>query len=260
MGNKVNPDVMRVELNSWKKCRWFSYSKKKYCDNLQQDIHIRDIIKKNLSRDLYSYISITRVNTKININIHTHRPAAVVNLLGNLKKKILSKVFNVDKSQYEKKKYENKIFLTSIVLVTKPELDPNIIANNIARQIENRVPCKIAMRKELSHAMRNGALGIKIQCSGRVEGASIARTEKIIKGNLPQHTFRLDIRKTSVEANTVYGIVGVTVIINIPKNTVLERNLSPRKIKTENKEGNKSSVESSSQDQTKKGEVDNATS
>lgn len=235
MGKKVNPDVIRVELNGWKDCRWFAYSKKKYLNCLQKDIHIRSLIDKNLSRELYSHISITRVNTRTNVNIHTHRPAAVANLVENLKKLLLVKVFNIDKSKLIKNNY-NDTLNVFIVPITKPELDPNIIAINIAKQIENRVPCKVAMRKELSNTMRSGALGVKIQCSGRIEGASIARSEKMNKGSIPQQTFRLDIRKSIQVAHTVYGTVSVMVIINIPKNMNLERTPFTKRDKSFNNE------------------------
>jgi len=203
MGQKVNPIGLRIGVNKKWSSIWFA--NKEYPDLLIEDLKIREFIKKEFSKRkdaAISKVSIERFTDKININIHTARPAIVIGKKGqeieNLKKEIV-KLINNPKVQIK------------IVQIKKPELNAQLIADNIAGMIEKRTPYRRAMKQAISNAMRSGAKGIKIICAGRLGGAEMARTESYKEGRIPLQTFRSRIDYGVTTAVTTLGSIGIKV-------------------------------------------------
>jgi small subunit ribosomal protein S3 len=201
MGQKVNPIGVRLAINN---NTWFSTwyaSKKTYAKLLLEDLEIRKLIKGALSQAGISKIEIERLVNKIVINIHTARPGVVIGKKGadidNIKKK-LSKITACE------------IHL-NIVEVKRPEVDAVLIAESIAQQLEKRVSFRRALKRAIQTAMKMGAKGIRINCSGRLGGAEIARMEWYREGRVPLHTLRALIDYGTAEAKTTYGIIGLKV-------------------------------------------------
>lgn len=201
MGQKVNPIGLRLGIiKSWDS-RWFA--EKKYADFIFEDFQIRKFIKKKLYHAGIAKIEIERSAKRIRLRIYTARPGIVIGKKGS--------EIDVLKKELEKKT-PLEVFI-DIQEVRKPEIDAQLVAENVALQIERRVAFRRAMKRAVSAAMRFGAQGIKIICSGRLAGAEMARTEWYREGRVPLHTLRADIDYGFIEAKTTYGLIGIKVFI-----------------------------------------------
>ncbi|MCP8618040.1 30S ribosomal protein S3 [Salirhabdus salicampi] len=201
MGQKVNPVGLRVGvIRDWES-KW--YAGKDYSELLHEDIKIREYIENRLNDASVSAVEIERAANRVNITIHTGKPGMVIGK-GGSEVEALRKSLN---GLTGKKVHIN------IVEVKKPELDANLVAENIARQLENRVSFRRVQKQAIQRAMRAGAKGIKTQVSGRLGGADIARAEHYSEGTVPLHTLRADIDYGTAEADTTYGKLGVKVWI-----------------------------------------------
>ena len=202
MGQKVNPYGIRLGINKTWSSRWFS--KKEYTKLLHQDLKIKKYVENKLKNASISKINIERAAKKLRLSIYSSRPGIIIGKKGadiETLKNDLSKM-----SQLE-------VFL-DIKEVRKPEVEARLVAENIASQLEKRISFRRAMKKAVQSAMRLGAKGVKVVCSGRLGGAEIARTEKYHEGSVPLHTLRGDIDYATAEAETTYGICGIKVWIN----------------------------------------------
>jgi len=202
MGQKVNPNGIRLGINRTWSSRWFS--KSEYAKYLHQDLEIKKYVEQKLKNASISKVNIERAAKKLRISIYSSRPGIIIGKKGvdieSLKNK-LSKLSNLE------------VFL-DIKEVRKPEVEAKLVAENIASQLEKRVSFRRAMKKAVQSSMRLGAKGVKVLCSGRLGGAEIARTEKYHEGSVPLHTLRNDIDYATAEAETTYGICGIKVWIN----------------------------------------------
>jgi len=201
LGQKVNPIGLRLGIVKTWESRW--YAGKKYADYILEDYNIRKYLKKRLYHAGISKIEIERSSKRVRLRVFTSRPGIVIGKKGAeiaLLKKELEKIISHE-------------VIIDIQEVRKPELDAQLVAENIALQIERRVAFRRAMKRGISSAMRFGAEGIKIICSGRLGGAEMARTEQYREGRIPLHTLRADIDYGFVEARTTYGIIGIKVFI-----------------------------------------------
>ncbi len=201
MGQKVNPIGLRLGIVKTWESRWFAG--KKYADYIFEDYNIRKFIKKKLHHAGISKIEIERSTKRVRLRIFTARPGIVIGKKG---------------SEIERLKKELESLVTQQVMidiqeVRKPEVDAQLVAENVALQIERRVAFRRAMKRGVSSAMRFGAMGVKIICSGRLGGAEMARTEWYREGRVPLHTLRADIDYGVTEAKTTYGIIGIKVFV-----------------------------------------------
>ena len=202
MGQKVNPYGIRLGINKTWSSRWFS--KNEYTKLLHQDLKIKKYVEKKLKNASISKINIERAAKKLRLSIYSSRPGIIIGKKGadiETLKNDLSKMSNLE------------VFL-DIEEVRKPEVEARLVAENIASQLEKRISFRRAMKKAVQSAMRLGAKGVKVVCSGRLGGAEIARTEKYHEGSVPLHTLRGDIDYATAEAETTYGICGIKVWIN----------------------------------------------
>ncbi len=209
MGQKVNPVGFRLGIIKTWESRW--YSDKKYAEYIREDFNLRKFIKKKLYHAGISKIEIERSTKRIRLRIHTARPGIVIGKKGSEIERL-------------KKELEGKVsqeIMIDIQEVRKPEVDAQLVAENVAMQIERRVAFRRAMKRGVTSAIRFGALGIKIICSGRLGGAEMAGTEWYREGRVPLHTLRADIDYGFIEARTTYGIIGVKVFIF--KGEILEK-------------------------------------
>ena len=201
MGQKTNPIGLRLGIiKSWES-RWFS--EKDYSKLLQEDINIRKFLLKKLSTAGISKVVIERPAKLAKIIIHTSRPGVIIGKKGSDIEKLKKEIGNIIEGDAS----------INIVEIKKPELDSQLVADNIAQQLERRIAFRRAMKRAVQSAMRLGALGIRVNCSGRLGGAEIARTEWYREGRVPLHTLRADIDYGVSRANTTYGICGVKVWI-----------------------------------------------
>ena len=202
MGQKVNPYGIRLGINKTWSSRWFS--KSEYTKLLHQDLKIKHYVEKKLKNASISKINIERAAKKLRLSIYSSRPGIIIGKKGadiETLKNDLSNMSNLE------------VFL-DIKEVRKPEVEAKLVAENIASQLEKRISFRRAMKKAVQSAMRLGAKGVKVVCSGRLGGAEIARTEKYHEGSVPLHTLRGDIDYSTAEAETTYGICGIKVWIN----------------------------------------------
>ncbi|MYL35885.1 30S ribosomal protein S3 [Pontibacillus yanchengensis] len=201
MGQKVNPVGLRIGvIRDWES-KW--YSGKDYADLLHEDIKIREYVENRLSEAALSTVEIERAANRVNISIHTAKPGMVIGK-GGSEVEALRKALN---------ELTGKRVHINIVEVKKADLDAALVADNIAKQLENRVSFRRAQKQSIQRAMRAGAKGIKTQVSGRLGGADIARAERYSEGTVPLHTLRADIDYGTAEADTTYGKLGVKVWI-----------------------------------------------
>jgi len=201
MGQKTNPIGLRLGIiKSWES-RW--YSEKDYSKLLQEDINLRKFLMKKLSTAGISKIIIERPAKLANITLHTSRPGVIIGKKGS----------DIEKLKKSISKMVSGEVNINILEVKKPELDSQLVADNIAQQLEKRVAFRRAMKRAVQSAMRLGAGGIRVNCSGRLGGAEIARTEWYREGRVPLHTLRADVDYGVSRANTTYGICGVKVWI-----------------------------------------------
>ncbi|MCU9594037.1 30S ribosomal protein S3 [Caldibacillus thermolactis] len=201
MGQKVNPIGMRVGIIRDWESKW--YAEKNYADLLHEDIKIREYIENRLKDASVSGIEIERAANRVNITIHTAKPGMVIGK-GGSEVEALRKSLNA---------LTGKKVHINIVEIKKADLDAKLVADNIARQLENRVSFRRAQKQAIQRTMRAGAKGIKTQVSGRLGGADIARAEHYSEGTVPLHTLRADIDYAHSEADTTYGKLGVKVWI-----------------------------------------------
>ena len=202
MGQKVNPHGIRLGINKTWSSRWFS--KSDYTKLLHQDLKIKEYVEKKLKNASISKINIERAAKKLRLSIYSSRPGIIIGKKGADIETLKNKLSEM--SQLE-------VFL-DIKEVRKPEVEAKLVAENIANQLEKRISFRRAMKKAVQSAMRLGAKGVKVVCSGRLGGAEIARTEKYHEGSVPLHTLRGDIDYATAEADTTYGICGIKVWIN----------------------------------------------
>jgi small subunit ribosomal protein S3 len=202
MGQKVHPESMRVGyIHDWKST-WFN--EREFSDYLMEDIAIRNHIENKLAHAGLSDITIRKNAGEVEVNIHTARPGIVIGKSGS----------EVDALRRELHRMTNKAVKVNILEIKRPELDAKLVAQSIAEQLQNRVAFRRAMKRALTSAMRSGAKGVKIQVSGRLGGAEMARTEGYSDGRVPLHTLRADIDYGFFEAKTTFGRIGVKVWIN----------------------------------------------
>lgn len=201
MGQKVNPIGFRLGINKDWNSKWFA--SKEYSNFLFEDHKIRKFLKNKLQQAGISKIEIERAANKVRVKIHTARPGLVIGKKG-------TEIQNLKKELEDKIKRE---FFIDIQEVRKPEVDAQLLAENIAMQLVRRVSFRRAMKKSVTSALRFGIQGIKIACSGRLGGAEMARREWYRKGRVPLHTIRADIDYGFAEAFTTYGVIGIKVTI-----------------------------------------------
>ncbi len=201
MGQKVHPIGFRVGVYKDWGSRW--YGGKNYSELLHEDIKVRKFVKKKLYHAGISKIDIERMGEKLKLIVHTSRPGIVIGKRGS----------EVDVLKKQLTSLTGKEVDVDIVEVRKPDLEAQLVAENVALQLERRVSFRRAMKKAVTSSLRMGAEGIKIMCAGRLGGSEIARTEWYREGRVPLHTLRADIDYGLAEAKTTYGIIGVKVLI-----------------------------------------------
>lgn len=201
MGQKTHPIGNRLGIIRTWDSRWFA--KKEYADQLIEDVNIRKMIKERLFHAGVSNIEIERIGQKIRVIIHAARPGIIIGKKGA----------EVEKLRKDLETFTGRETAIEIKEIRKPEVNAQLVAENIALQLEKRVAFRRAMKKAVASALRFGAPGIKVSCSGRLAGAEIARTEWYREGRVPLHTFRADIDYGFAEARTTYGVIGVKVWI-----------------------------------------------
>ncbi|WP_366935383.1 30S ribosomal protein S3, partial [Ignavibacterium sp.] len=201
LGQKTNPIGLRVGVIRGWDSNW--YEKKSYAPKLKEDSKLRAYIRNRLKKAGISRIVIDRTSKNIIVNIHTSRPGVVIGKSGK----------EITQLEEELKTISNKDVKVQISEIKRPELDAYLVAENIASQIEGRVSYRRAMKMAITAAMRMGAEGIRIMCSGRLAGAEIARAEQYKEGRIPLHTLRADIDYAHGRAETVYGSIGIKVWI-----------------------------------------------
>jgi small subunit ribosomal protein S3 len=201
LGQKVNPIGMRLGIVKTWDSRWFA--DKKYAEYIRTDFNLRKFIKKKLFHAGIAKIEIERSAKRIRLRIHTARPGIVIGKKGS----------EIERLKQEIEKKVSQEVMIDIQEVRKPEIDAQLVAENVAMQIERRVAFRRAMKRGVTSAIRFGAQGIKIMCAGRLGGAEMARSEWYREGRVPLHTLRADIDYGFTEARTTYGIIGVKVYI-----------------------------------------------
>ena len=201
MGQKVHPTGFRLRIIKTWDSRW--YAKKNYAVLLHEDVKIRKIVKERLMHAGVAKIEIERAGQKAKINIHTARPGIIIGKKGA----------EVDKLKRDLEAFTGKQIYINIQEIRRPELDAQLVAENIALQLARRIAFRRAMKKAVTSTLRLGAQGIKIECAGRLAGAEIARREWYREGRVPLHTLRADIQYGFFEAKTTMGQIGVKVWI-----------------------------------------------
>lgn len=198
MGQKVHPLSFRLGyIKDWKS-RWFA-KRKEFPQNLLEDLKIRKFIKKNFSQANVSKVEIERATKRLRVIVHSGRPGVIIGRRGA----------DIDRLRDELQNMTKKEIFVDIKEVQNPNVDAQLVAENVAFQLEKRVAFRRAMKKAVSLSRSSGAGGIKIMCSGRLGGAEIARTEKYKEGKIPLHTLRANIDYGFAEALTTYGVIGI---------------------------------------------------
>lgn len=202
MGQKVSPVGLRVGIIRDWDSRWYA-DKNDVADLLQEDIKIRELLTELYVNSAVSKIEIERLKNRIILTVHTAKPGMVIGREGSVKKQVVDKL----------KELTDKTIILNVVEVKKPELDAQLTADSIAKQLENRASFRRVQKMAIQRAMRAGAQGCKTLISGRLGGAEMARSEGYSEGNVPLHTLRADIDYATSEAATTYGKLGVKVWI-----------------------------------------------
>ncbi len=213
MGQKVNPIGLRLGIIKTWDSKW--YATKRYSELLKADEIIRKFVDKKFSTAGIAKVEIKRASKLLWVNIHTSRPGIIIGKKGagvDSLKDELAKLVKTPKNELNLNVYE----------VKKPDLDATLVADSVKQQLEKRVSFRRAMKKAIAQTMKAGAKGIKIQCSGRLGGADMARVERYREGRVPLHTLRADIDYGTAEALTTYGLTGVKVWIF--KKEILDKN------------------------------------
>jgi len=201
MGHKVHPKIFRMGVTESWDSKW--YADQDYTNLLHEDFKIKKFVKSRVYHAGISKIEIERASNKAKINIHTARPGIVIGKKGA----------EIEKLKEELSRLTAGEIYINIHEVRRPDLDAQLVAENVALQLERRVAFRRAMKESVSRAMRMGAQGIRVQCGGRLGGNEIARTEWYRDGRVPLHTLRADVNYGSAEAHTTYGLIGVKVWI-----------------------------------------------
>ena len=205
MGQKVNPHGLRVGIIKDWDSRWYADTKdNEFSDNLVEDNKIRTFLKKRLYSAQVSKIEMERASDRLKVIIYTAKPGVVIGKGGA----------EIEALKKEVSKLTSKKLMVDVKEVKRPDADAQLVAENIAAQLENRISFRRAMKSCMGRTMKTGALGIKTACSGRLGGADMARTEFYVDGTIPLQTLRANIDYGFAEANTTYGKVGVKVWIN----------------------------------------------
>ncbi|MBI5415436.1 MAG: 30S ribosomal protein S3 [Candidatus Omnitrophica bacterium] len=203
MGQKVNPIALRIGyIENWRSL-WFA-DHKQFAQNILEDYKIRQFIKKRFAQAAVSKVVIERLGDKIRVIIHTARPGVIIGRRGA----------DIDKLKMELGEITSKEIAIDPQEIKNPSIDAQLIAQNITAQLEKRIAFRRAMKRAIDQAMSSGAKGIKVKCSGRLNGAELARSESYRVGKLPLHTFRAQIDYGFAEALTTYGLLGVKVWVN----------------------------------------------
>ena len=201
MGQKINPNGLRLGVNKTWDSRWFS--KKNYVKLLHEDFKLRSHVLKKLSSASISRVIIERAAKKLRITIYSARPGIIIGKKGA----------DIEKLKGDLSKIASADVVLDIKEVRKPEIEASLVADNIANQLEKRVSFRRVMKRAVQSSMRLGAQGVKVVVSGRLGGTDIARTESYNEGSVPLHTLRADIDYVLTEAQTQYGIIGIKVWI-----------------------------------------------
>lgn len=202
MGQKVNPHGLRIGIIKDWDTKWYA-NKRDFSELLVEDVKIREFIKKKLYTAGIARIEIERAANKVKINVHTAKPGLVIGRGGS----------GIDELRRQLEKLTQKSVLINITEIKRPELNSQMVAENIASQLERRISFRRAMKQAMARTMKAGAKGIKTQVSGRLGGAEIARVEHYHEGTIPLQTLRADVDYGFIEANTTYGKIGVKVWI-----------------------------------------------
>ena len=202
MGQKVNPIGIRLGIAKDWNSTWYA-EKGEYAEQLKSDLEVREYLRNRLKQAAVSRIQIERPAKSARITIHTARPGIVIGKKGE----------DIDRLRRDVSNLMGVPTHITVAEIRKPELDAQLVAEGIAQQLERRIMFRRAMKRAVGNAMRLGALGIKVQVSGRLNGADIARTEWYREGQVPLHTLRADVDYGLVEAETTYGVLGVKVWI-----------------------------------------------
>ncbi|MGB7979624.1 MAG: 30S ribosomal protein S3 [Candidatus Nanopelagicales bacterium] len=206
MGQKVNPHGFRLGITTDFASRWFADSTKpgqRYSDYISEDVAIRKLLTKGMERAGISHVDIERTRDRVRVDIHTARPGIVIGRRGQ----------EAERIRGDLEKLTGKQVQLNILEVKSPELDAQLVAQGIAEQLSSRVSFRRAMRKGMQSTMKSGAKGIRVQCSGRLGGAEMSRSEFYREGRVPLHTLRADIDYGFYEARTTFGRIGVKVWI-----------------------------------------------
>jgi len=228
MGQKVNPNGFRLGINKDWKSKWYA-NKRDFADTLIKDIEIRKYLKKQLKGALVSKIIIERTPKRINVKISTARPGVIIGQGGK----------EIEKLKQNIKRVTGEDVYIQIVEIKNPDLDAQIVADQIANQIENRASFRNTQKRAIRNTMKAGAKGIKTKVSGRLNGAEIARSEGYTEGTVPLHTLRADIDYATSEADTTYGKIGVKVWIYKGEILGVPSVNEPEKKKNTNKKNDK---------------------
>lgn len=203
MGQKVNPIGFRLGTTRTWSSRWYA-GKREYPSNLMEDVRIRNYINKKFDSAGIAKVEVERAAKNLTVNIYSSRPGIIIGKKGSgaeTLKDELVKICKISSGEPVLNVYE----------VKKPDLEARLLADSVRQQLERRVSFRRAMKKTIGAAIKAGAKGVKIQCSGRLGGADMSRTERYMEGRVPLHTLRADIDYSTAEAKTTYGIIGVKV-------------------------------------------------
>ena len=223
MGQKVNPIGLRLGINRTWDSRW--YAGKDYAEKLVEDLKLREFVKEQLKAAGISKVIVERASKNVRVTVHTARPGVIIGKKGADIEKLRSQLSRLAGGEVS----------LNIVEVRKPEVDAQLAAEGVAQQLERRVSFRRAMKRAVQNAQRFGAQGIRINVSGRLGGADIARTEWYREGRVPLHTFRADIDYGTAEALTTYGIIGVKIWLY--KGDIMEHDPMARDKRQENAQG-----------------------
>lgn len=201
MGQKVHPHGIRLGIVKTWDAKW--YADRDFAKNLHEDIKIRREVQRQLAQSSVSRVETERSKNRLRLTIHTAKPGQVIGKGGS----------GIEEIKNSLKKITDKRLDINIMEIRQPDMDAQLVAENIASQLERRIAFRRAMKQSVGRTMRLGAKGIKIMCSGRLGGAEIARSESYREGSIPLHTLRADIDYGFAEANTTYGRIGIKVWI-----------------------------------------------
>ena len=203
MGQKVNPIGFRLGTTRTWSSRWYA-SAREYPSNLMEDVRIRNYINKKFDSAGISKVEVERAAKNLTVNIYSSRPGIIIGKKGSGAETLKDELVKICKISSGEP-------VLNVFEIKKPDLEARLLADSVRQQLERRVSFRRAMKKTIGAAMKAGAKGVKIQCSGRLGGADMSRTERYMEGRVPLHTLRADIDYSTAEAKTTYGIIGVKV-------------------------------------------------